>query len=77
MVKISGRIVPAFTCNHCSHTCVQLLVTKLPSGVSVSDACADVAAQVRENVRLRRAFLMEGMPGEGLFGDLWGLCSRR
>ncbi len=29
----------------------------------MSEACAEVAASVRENVRLRRAFLLEGPPG--------------
>ena len=41
----------------------QLLASRLPGGATVSEACADVASQVRENVRLRRAFLVQGPPG--------------
>ncbi|GAX75863.1 hypothetical protein CEUSTIGMA_g3306.t1 [Chlamydomonas eustigma] len=41
----------------------ELMTARTPGGETVSEACAQVAAQVRENVRLRRAFLLQGSPG--------------
>ncbi|GIL78793.1 hypothetical protein Vretimale_250 [Volvox reticuliferus] len=42
----------------------QLLAARTSSGATVSEAVTQVAAQVRENVRLRRAFRVDG--GDGL-----------
>ncbi|GLI66072.1 hypothetical protein VaNZ11_009791 [Volvox africanus] len=42
----------------------QLLAARTSSGATVSEAVTQVAAQVRENVRLRRAFKVDG--GDGL-----------
>jgi hypothetical protein len=43
---------------------LQLLGSRLPSGASIADAAAEVAGQVRENIRVRRAFKLQTTTGE-------------
>lgn len=38
---------------------LQLLSARVANGDTVADACAAVAAQVRENIKLRRGFRVE------------------
>jgi hypothetical protein len=47
---------------------LQLLASRLSSGSSVADAAAEVAGQVRENIRVRRAFKMQTTTGEACLG---------
>jgi translation elongation factor EF-Ts len=57
-------------CHQLNYTCLlQLLASRLPSGSSVADAAAEVAGQVRENIRVRRAFKMQTTTGEACLGS--------
>ena len=52
--------------HHQCHASAQVLSAQTADGQVASEACAEVAAQVRENVRIRRGYKLQTNTGEPL-----------